>query len=158
MNMYIFWTYMYNFHSLIRPYLFILPYKEERLILNFLAAWCLFQFVSSNVFKMTLFSWSRKETFSSAGSGLWRRYRGRSFGMIRSFFEMMIACSTTFSSSRTFPGHAWARKISMTSGRKLLTVFPFSWLNFWRKWDARRGISSFLSLKEGTKMGMTLSR
>ena len=66
--------------------------------------------------------------------------------------------SMRFSSSRTFPGHAWASRTRIASVEIFFSGIPCSVETFFRKCRTRRGMSSRRSRSGGIGSGMTAIR
>src|SRR3990172_1937440 len=72
----------------------------------------------------------------------WLTVAGRSSARTRPPSQNTIACCTTFSSSRTLPGHAWRRSEARASGSNPARRRPILGACFSRKWSARGSTSS----------------
>ena len=83
---------------------------------------------------------------------------GKSSKVISSPLHITTAHSTQFLNSRMFPGQLYFRIAALDFASKPVTFFSFSKLNSLKKDFTSRGMSSFLSRKDGIWILTTFNR
>src|SRR5262245_11728415 len=85
-------------------------------------------------------------------------FGGSRSGLISSVVSKATALSIVFSSSLTLPGQSYCSRQRNASWLTRKMDRCICKLNFVKKWWARTGMSSFLSLSGGISKGITLTR